>query len=165
MAGTVCSPIRSTRRPSRVRRGPARPARSTQVTGTASSCSPQRTTATRVVASVSGTRSVTVVPCPVLRSVTSPPSCRACVRTTSSPTPRPDRSVTCSRELNPGVNSSSVSAASSGLLSGPLSGRAASRGAPSGRVTPRRAAESRTAAKFTPLPSSVTVTSTCPPAL
>ena len=65
--------------------------------------SPTRASSARTMASVSGRRSIIVVPCPgTERMSIAPPSARTRVYTASTPTPRPERSVTLSAVEKPG---------------------------------------------------------------
>ncbi|CAM4527033.1 hypothetical protein MYXA107069_28405 [Myxococcus xanthus] len=92
-----------------------------------------------------GTRSSKMVPQPGADSTpTSPPRAWMEVRTASNPTPRPDRSVTTSREVKPGRKMSSRAAASDRALAALSSN------------SPLRTATLRSWTGSTPMPSSST---------
>ncbi len=96
------------------------------------------------MARVTGRRTVTVVPRPgVVRISTLPPSVRTRVYTASTPTPRPEMSVTRSAVENPGRATRRISSSS-------LTSRAASSTSPMAR------AFSSTRARSIPRPSSLT---------
>ena len=120
----------------------------TCVSGSAYRSVPDRASSARTIASVIGKRIVIVVPSPAtLLSSTEPPSARAFACTTSIPTPRPERSDTCSAVENPGCAMSRNRALSS-----------TSRVASSTR--PRARARARTSDRSMPRPSSLTRMST-----
>ncbi len=71
--------------------------------GNANSIRLLSTSNTRATERVNGTNKVKVVPTPgTVSTLTSPRTCLRLLRTTSIPTPRPDKVVTCSLVLNPG---------------------------------------------------------------
>src|SRR5690606_12890037 len=84
----------------------------------------------------------------LLSSCTSPPRAWMFLRTTSMPTPRPDRSVTSSAVEKPGWKIRSQTCASLGL---------------SGIARPRSVALARILSRLRPRPSSATSITMCPP--
>ena len=75
----------------------------TMPSGTMNTSPPTATDMPSTMAMVSGRRITTVVPCPArLRISTWPPRAAMFLRTTSMPTPRPDRSVNVSAVEKPG---------------------------------------------------------------
>ncbi len=76
---------------------------STMSIGTTNTDLPTPTWKPLMIASVSGSRTVTVVPRPGSLAMATLPRSAVMLRlTTSMPTPRPDRFVTCSAVENPG---------------------------------------------------------------
>ena len=88
---------------------------------------PTRRLIPSTMAKVSGKRMMKRVPCPVVEvTSTPPPSIRMLLRTTSSPTPRPETSLTVSAVENPGtkINSSTCPGSATASTATPGAGAA-----------------------------------------
>ena len=151
---TGSSSISSTRRPwfCRVSCGRSRRIRPTPDSGRPKVCPAARTSRHCVVATVTGSVSVNVVPTPTRLSTSTVPWRRSTLsRTTSRPTPRPERSVTTSLVDRPGWKIRAM--ASRGLIAA----------ASAELMAPRVTAAAFTAAGSTPAPSSWSSTTSVPP--
>ena len=98
---------------------------------------------------VSGRRMRKQVPCPIVDWISMEPRSASMLRrTTSMPTPRPDRSVTCSAVEKPASKISAKMPCSSSSVSAP--------------IRPRSMARARIFAAFRPRPSSLISSTTEP---